>query len=54
MYWVGAPGAGADAGEGTDFHAVDQGYVSITPLHVNLTRHDALPGLAHWLEPLNG
>jgi 5'-nucleotidase len=54
MYWVGAPGAGADAGEGTDFHAVDQGYVSITPLHVNLTRHDALPDLAHWLEPLNG
>jgi len=54
MYWVGAPGAGADAGEGTDFYAVEQGYVSITPLHVNLTRVDAMAGLTQWLEPLNG
>ncbi len=50
MYWVGAPGEGADAGPGTDFHAVEEGYVSVTPLQVDLTRHAALPGLDAWLE----
>ena len=35
IYWVGAPGAEADAGPGTDFHAVRRNFVSITPLHVS-------------------
>ena len=42
VYWVGPAGEGADAGEGTDFHAVANGYVSVTPLQVDLTRHTAL------------
>lgn len=42
IYWVGAVGAAQDAGEGTDFHAVAEGYVSITPLQVDLTKFDAL------------
>ena len=41
VYWVGPAGEGADAGEGTDFHAVASGYVSVTPLQVDLTRHAA-------------
>ena len=49
MYWVGAPGPGQDAGEGTDFHAIEQGYVSVTPLQIDLTRHAALPTLTDWL-----
>jgi len=49
MYWVGAPGVGEDAGPGTDFHAVEHGYASITPLQIDLTRHAALPGLEQWL-----
>lgn len=49
IYWVGPPGAEADAGEGTDFHAVRQQYVSVTPLHVDLTRHATLQQLAVWL-----
>ncbi len=49
IYWVGPPGAEADAGEGTDFHAVRQQYVSVTPLHVDLTRHATLQQLAIWL-----
>ena len=49
MYWVGAPGGGEDAGPGTDFHAVEHGYASITPLQIDLTRHAALPGLEDWL-----
>jgi 5'-nucleotidase len=50
IYWVGPPGEEQQAGPGTDFHAVRQGFVSITPLHVDLTRHTALSELSYWLE----
>jgi 5'-nucleotidase len=50
VYWVGNAGAGQDAGPGTDFHAVAEGYASITPLQIDLTRHAALPDLKRWLE----
>ncbi|MFM1885105.1 MAG: hypothetical protein RL026_262 [Pseudomonadota bacterium] len=53
MYWIGPPGEGQDAGDGTDFHAVAQGYVSITPLQIDLTRHAALPAVRDWLRPLS-
>ncbi len=49
IYWVGPAGAGQDAGEGTDFSAIEQGYASVTPLIVDLTRKDALENLADWL-----
>lgn len=49
IYWVGPAGPEQDAGPGTDFFAVRSGYVSITPLQVDLTRHQALDGLARWL-----
>ena len=49
VYWVGPSGEGADAGEGTDFDAVANGYVSVTPLQVDLTRHHALSDIAEWL-----
>jgi len=39
LYWVGPPGAAQDAGEGTDFHALEQGIVSVTPMQIDLTRH---------------
>ena len=50
VYWVGNAGAGQDAGPGTDFHAVAEGYASITPLQIDLTRHAALNDLRRWLE----
>jgi len=50
IYWVGLAGPEQDAGPGTDFHAVRNGYVSVTPLQVDLTRHDGLDALATWLE----
>jgi 5'-nucleotidase len=50
VYWVGNAGAGQDAGPGTDFHAVADGYASVTPLQIDLTRHAALPELQRWLE----
>jgi len=42
MYWIGPAGDAREAGEGTDFHAVAAGKVSITPLQVDLTDHQAL------------
>jgi 5'-nucleotidase len=48
-YWVGAAGAAADAGEGTDFHAVDRGYVSVTPLQMDLTHHAEVANVRAWL-----
>lgn len=50
IYWVGPPGGEQDAGPGTDFDAVRNGYVSITPLQLDLTRHERLQGLSSWLE----
>jgi 5'-nucleotidase len=50
IYWVGPAGKGQDSGEGTDFYAIDQGAVSITPLKVDLTRHEALSQVAEWLQ----
>lgn len=49
VYWVGPSGGGQDAGPGTDFHAIAEGYASITPLQIDLTRHAALPELERWL-----
>jgi 5'-nucleotidase len=53
VYWIGPSGAGADAGAGTDFMAVAQGYVSVTPLMIDLTRHAALPMVSAWLRDLD-
>ena len=43
MYWIGAAGSAKDVEPGTDFHATAQGRVALTPLHVDLTHHQALP-----------
>jgi 5'-nucleotidase len=49
VYWVGPAGAGQDAGPGTDFQAVADGYVSVTPLTVDLTNYARLESLSRWL-----
>ncbi|MGL6000198.1 MAG: 5'/3'-nucleotidase SurE [Pseudomonas proteolytica] len=51
-YWIAAAGDAEDGGPGTDFHAVMQGYVSITPLQLDRTFNDAFGGLDPWLEGL--
>ena len=50
MFWVGSVGDRLDGGEGTDFHAVENGFVSITPLHVDLTQYQAMSATQQWLE----
>lgn len=49
VYWVGAAGGAQDAGKGTDFHAIAQHVVSITPLQVDLTRYTQLDAVRNWL-----
>jgi 5'-nucleotidase len=53
MYWIGPAGAEQDAGPGTDFDAVRRGYVSITPIHVDLTRYQALEQVARWVADIS-
>ncbi|MDV7105188.1 5'/3'-nucleotidase SurE [Vibrio sp. TH_r3] len=50
VYWLGPPGQQQDAGEGTDFHAVEHGMVSVTPLQVDLTAHESIRSMTSWLE----
>lgn len=54
IYWIGAAGDAREAGEGTDFHAVAQGYVSVTPLQIDLTDHACLPAWGQWLDAAAG
>ena len=49
-FWIAPPGPGQDAGPGTDFEAVAQSFVSITPLHVDLTAYDRIYDLSNWLQ----
>ena len=53
IYWVGPAGAEEDAGMGTDFYAIRHNKVSITPLRVDMTHHEALSQLAEWTRGLN-
>ncbi len=49
LYWIGPAGAAQDAGEGTDFQAVEHGFVSITPLQIDLTHGAQLSSVSEWL-----
>jgi 5'-nucleotidase len=49
IYWVGPAGAGADAGDGTDFYAVSQCKVAMTPISVDLTHYTRQVEIRDWL-----
>jgi 5'/3'-nucleotidase len=49
VYWVGAAGRAQDAGEGTDFHAVANKCVSLTPLQIDLTQYSQLDAVRDWI-----
>ena len=53
IFWIGQPGPEQDAGPGTDFHAVNAGYVSITPLHLDLTHYKVFEQLSGWVKALD-
>ena len=50
LYWIGAAGAAADAGPGTDFNAIERGCASITPLQIDLTHTGQLASVAQWMK----
>jgi 5'-nucleotidase len=54
IYWVGPAGPHQEAGPGTDFNAVAAGFVSVTPLQIDLTRHAAVEDLSGWLRGIDG
>lgn len=53
VWRVGPPGPDKDGGKGTDFHAVREGFASITPMHVDLTRHRDFSSLSKWLQQIS-
>jgi 5'-nucleotidase len=52
VYWIGPAGLALDGAAGTDFYAIEQGSVSITPLQVDLTHHGQLSQVRTWITPL--
>lgn len=50
IYWIGEPGRESDAGEGTDFFAVKRGYVSVSPIHLDMTNYNVFANVASWLD----
>lgn len=50
IYWVGPTGPEQDAGVGTDFYAVNNNQVSITPLQLDLTHYSAFEQLSNWVK----
>ena len=53
LYWIGENGKEADNGEGTDFHAISNNFVSVTPLQIDLTKYSEVNKLSTWLENIN-
>ncbi len=49
IYWIGPPGGEADAGPGSDFYAVNNGKVSVTPLMIDFTHHAVMNDIGDWL-----
>ena len=52
VYWIGPAGAANDASSGTDFDAIATGFVSVTPLRLDLTEHAQLEQMSDWVSPL--
>ena len=52
IFWIGPSGAEEDAGPGTDFFAIRNGCVSVTPLQIDLTRHSYVSALSDWVSNL--
>jgi 5'-nucleotidase len=53
IYWVGPPGMQSDAGPGTDFHAINQNCVSVTPLQIDMTHYKVFDQLSDWVKEIS-
>ena len=52
VFWYGRAGAEQDSGPGTDFHAIANGYCSVTPLSVDMTAYESMEDLTQWITKL--
>lgn len=52
IYWIGPAGGEQDAGPGTDFHAIREDCVSITPLQIDLTHHEGISAIRDWADDI--
>jgi 5'-nucleotidase len=53
LYWIGENGKEADNDVGTDFYAIENNYVSVTPLQIDLTKYNEIDTVSQWLNVLN-
>jgi 5'-nucleotidase len=53
LYWIGENGKEDDNTEGTDFHAISNNFVSVTPLQIDLTKYSEIKKVSGWLEKIN-
>ena len=53
LYWIGENGKESDNGVGTDFHAIVNNYVSVTPLQIDLTKYNEIDTVSEWLQVIN-
>ena len=53
LYWIGENGKEAENGPGTDFYAIRNNYVSITPLQIDLTNNDEIEKVDNWIKKIN-
>ena len=53
LFWIGENGQEADNGEGTDFHAIANNFVSVTPLQIDLTKYSEVKQVSDWLQDLD-
>jgi 5'-nucleotidase len=53
LFWIGENGKEADNGDGTDFHAVSNNFVSVTPLQIDLTKYPEIKQVSEWLEDID-
>ena len=53
LYWIGENGKESDNSEGTDFHAVSNNFVSITPLQIDTTRYSEVKKVHDWIQKID-
>ena len=49
LFWIGENGKENDNSKGTDFHAISNNFVSVTPIQIDCTRYKELQNLSKWL-----
>ena len=53
LFWIGENGKEADNVDGTDFHAISNNYVSVTPLQIDLTNYSEVQPLSSWIDSID-